>query len=145
MNDAFFLLFSDILTLQDKHNICTLLVKNQFYLYSLWNKQENIASQRLIFPPKCHHVRDCMVVWFITTYAISAYHHWCCEFEPCSGGMFSIQHYVIKVCLWLVADRWISPGTLVSSTNKTDCHNITEILLKVALNTITLTYLSTCF
>jgi hypothetical protein len=25
----------------------------------------------------------------------------------------------------------------VSSTNKTDCHNITEILLKVALNTIT--------
>jgi hypothetical protein len=27
----------------------------------------------------------------------------------------------------------------VSSTNKTDHHNITEILLKVALNTITLT------
>ena len=26
-----------------------------------------------------------------------------------------------------------------SSTNKTDCHDITEILLKVALNTITLT------
>jgi len=25
--------------------------------------------------------------------------------------------------------------TLVSSTNKTDCHAITEILLKVALNT----------
>jgi hypothetical protein len=24
----------------------------------------------------------------------------------------------------------------VSTTNKTDCHNITEILLKVALNTI---------
>jgi hypothetical protein len=30
-----------------------------------------------------------------------------------------------------------SPGTLVSSTNKTDHHDITEILLKVALNTIT--------
>jgi len=27
---------------------------------------------------------------------------------------------------------------LVSSMNKTDCHNITEILLKVALNTIIL-------
>jgi hypothetical protein len=27
-------------------------------------------------------------------------------------------------------------GTLVSSTNKTDRHDITEILLKVALNTI---------
>jgi hypothetical protein len=30
-------------------------------------------------------------------------------------------------------------GTPVSSTNKTDCHNITEIFLKVVLNTITLT------
>jgi hypothetical protein len=32
---------------------------------------------------------------------------------------------------------WFSLVTLVSSTNKTDCHDITEILLKVALNTIT--------
>ena len=31
---------------------------------------------------------------------------------------------------------WFSPGPPVSSTNKTDRHNITEILLKVALNTI---------
>ena len=30
-------------------------------------------------------------------------------------------------------------GTEVSSTNKTECHNITEILLTVALSTITLT------
>jgi hypothetical protein len=29
-----------------------------------------------------------------------------------------------------------SPGTPVSSTNKTDRHDITEILLKVALSTI---------
>jgi ketosteroid isomerase-like protein len=29
-----------------------------------------------------------------------------------------------------------SLGTPVSSTNSTDCHNITEILLKVVLNTI---------
>jgi hypothetical protein len=32
-----------------------------------------------------------------------------------------------------------SPGTPVSSTNKTNCHDITEIVLKVALNTIALT------
>jgi membrane-anchored protein YejM (alkaline phosphatase superfamily) len=30
----------------------------------------------------------------------------------------------------------VSPGTPVSSTNKTDHHDITEILLKVVLNTI---------
>ena len=34
------------------------------------------------------------------------------------------------------AGRWFSLGTPVSSTNKTDRHNITEILLKVVLNTI---------
>ena len=44
-----------------------------------------------------------------------------------------------KVCQWLAAGRLFSPGTPVSSTNKTDRHDITEILLKVALNTITLT------
>ena len=32
--------------------------------------------------------------------------------------------------------RWFSPGTPFSSTNKTDHHDITEILLKVTLNTI---------
>jgi hypothetical protein len=38
-----------------------------------------------------------------------------------------------KVCQWLTTGRWFSPGTPVSSTNKTDHHDITEILLKVAL------------
>ena len=41
-----------------------------------------------------------------------------------------------QVCQWLTTDQWFSPGTLVSFTNKTDHHDITEILLKVALNTI---------
>ena len=41
-----------------------------------------------------------------------------------------------KVCRWLATGRWFSSCTLVSSTNKTDRHDITEILLKVALNTI---------
>ena len=40
-----------------------------------------------------------------------------------------------KVCQWLATGRWFSPGTPVSSTNKTDVHDITKILLKVALNT----------
>ena len=38
-----------------------------------------------------------------------------------------------KIC------QWFSLGIPVSSTNKTDRHDITEILLKVALNTKTLT------
>jgi hypothetical protein len=31
---------------------------------------------------------------------------------------------------------WFSPGTMISSTNKTDRPDITEILLNVALSTI---------
>ena len=38
-----------------------------------------------------------------------------------------------QVCQSLAAGQWFSP---VSSTNKTDRHDITEILLKVALNII---------
>jgi hypothetical protein len=33
-------------------------------------------------------------------------------------------------------DRWFSPGTPASSTTKTGRHDIAEILLKEALNTI---------
>jgi hypothetical protein len=40
-----------------------------------------------------------------------------------NGEVYSIQQYVIKF-------------VMVSSTIKTDSHDITEILLKVALNTI---------
>jgi hypothetical protein len=36
-----------------------------------------------------------------------------------------------KVCQWLATSLWFSPGTPVSPTNKTDRHDITEILLKV--------------
>jgi hypothetical protein len=41
-----------------------------------------------------------------------------------------------KICQLFAAGWWF---TLVSSTNKIDRHDVTEILLKVALNTITLT------
>ena len=44
-----------------------------------------------------------------------------------------------KVFQWLATGRWFSPGTPVSSINKTDRIDIPEILLKVALNVITLT------
>ena len=40
-----------------------------------------------------------------------------------------------NVCQKLTTGRCFSPGTPVSSTNKTDSHDITEILLEVALST----------
>ena len=44
-----------------------------------------------------------------------------------------------KVCQWFVKGQWFSLGTPASSTNKTDRHDVAEMLLKVALDTINLT------
>ena len=82
--------------------------------------------------------RDRMVVGFTTTCAISAYHHKRCEFKSQSWQGVHDTTLCDKVCQWLAGGRWFSVGTLVFSTKKTDHHDITEILLKVALNTITL-------
>jgi hypothetical protein len=80
-----------------------------------------------------------VVVGFTTTYAISAYHYWCCEFESRSGRSVVDTPLCDKVCQWPAIGWWFSLCTLVSSNNKTDRYDITEILLKVALKTITLT------
>ena len=91
------------------------------------------------FPNKHHRGRDRMVVRFTTTCAISTYHHYSCEFEPCSWWGVLDTTLGDKVCQWFSAGRWLSPGSPISSTNKSDRHDETEILLKVELNTITLT------
>jgi len=61
---------------------------------------------------------------------------WSYGFTKCNR--YNIVWY-FKVCQWLAASRWFSLGTPASSTNKTDSHYTAEILLKVTLNTITLT------
>ena len=55
--------------------------------------------------------------------------------------VYSIQHYVIN--LSVTCDRsMVFFGYSCFPTNKTGCHDITEILLKVTLSTITLTLLT---
>ena len=66
---------------------------------------------------------------FITTKVVSS--------NPARGDVYAIQHYVIKFVSHLGAGHWFYPDTPVSSTNKTDLHDITEILLKVQINTYT--------
>ena len=60
--------------------------------------------------------RDHMVVGFTTTCAISAYHHYSCEFESHLWRGVLETTLCDQVCQLLVAGRWFSPGTLVSST-----------------------------
>ena len=57
--------------------ICYFFIRHD----ALWHKRVRRARYR-------------MVVGFTTTYASSAYHHCCCEFESRSGR--GVQHYVIK-------------------------------------------------
>jgi hypothetical protein len=63
--------------------------------------------------------------------------------------MYSINLYlIVKLLIKIMCNLFFiftlshvkkkSLGTTVSSTNKTDIHNITEILLKAVLNTLTL-------
>ena len=54
-----------------------------------------------------------------------------------SVAIFVVFSYIAAV--WVEKILWFSPGTLIFSTNETDRYDITEILLKVALNTIPLT------
>jgi hypothetical protein len=72
-----------------------------------------------------------MIVGFTTTCAHSAYHHLSCEFEPHSLRGVLDTTSCDKDCQLHVTGWWFSLDTLVPSTNKTDRHDITEILLKV--------------
>jgi hypothetical protein len=40
-----------------------------------------------------------------------------------------------KVCQWFAAGQWFSPGTPVSSTNKTYCHDIIENIVESGMKT----------
>jgi len=51
---------------------------------------------------------------------------WCTRLAAASDQVYQL----------LAHCRWFSPGTLASFTTKTGHHDIAEILLKVALNTI---------
>jgi hypothetical protein len=59
-----------------------------------------------------------------------------CEFESHRWRGVLDTTLCDNVCKSLAAARWFSPGATISSTNKTDCHDLTEILLNLALNTI---------
>jgi len=93
----------------------------------------------IYFPSILMSGRDRMVVGFTTSYAISPYHHSPLMLWVQISTRTRCTTLCDKVCQWLVAGWLFSPDPPVSSTNKsikTDRHDITEILLKVALNTI---------
>ena len=73
-----------------------------------------------------------MVVEFTTTYAIIAYHHLSCEFEPHSWRGVLDNTLCDKVCQWLATGLWISLGTPISATKV-----VTEIFFESGVKHIT--------
>ena len=92
------------------------------------------SSYRKFEPPRSRNFRQKTILFWPGTVSLPIYDNWCTVKLAFLGiTLFD------KVCQWLAAGLWFSSGTPVFSTNKTYRHNIAEILLKVALNTITLT------
>jgi hypothetical protein len=108
------------------NNILVISVRSVLLLEETGVRGENHCSTSTKLTPTC---------------AISAYYHWSCEVESPSGEVYRVFNTTLydKDCQWLAEDQWFSPRTPVSSSNKTDRTDITNILLKMALTTLTLT------
>ena len=125
---------------QNKATIVCLLM-----MYNMWKDQRECLqisdnSYHNLFHVRGRHGRDRRVVGFTTPYPISTYHYYRCEFESCSGEVSSIQHYLIKfvsdlrqVSGFLLVSQFPPPMKLTAMI-----YLVTEILLKVLLNNITL-------
>ena len=87
----------------------------------------------------------CRLIWYSAQPVIEneslycIYVFICCTLQH-TGVLDTTLCY--KVCQWPASGRLLSPCSPVSSTNKTDQHDIAEILLKVALNTIAIAHYS---
>ena len=105
---------------------CLIFPSNSHYTFSCFKHKFNKSKTPIQLPSN--------VLWthgmcFMT----------CLDCEMFLGLWICVEVYSMKLYQWLAAGRWFSPSTPVSSTNKTYRHDINEILLKVVLNTITLT------
>jgi hypothetical protein len=74
--------------------------------------------------------------------------YWVKLLDPEFTEKTSVHQYIpgkpYHICTLRHACWWFSPCNLVSSTNKIKLHDNTEILVKVALNTINLTLTHIC-
>jgi hypothetical protein len=87
-------------------------------------------------------------MWCLQHFKAFVNNMWCLQhFKAFVNNMWCLQHFktdkstqnIVPTCMFISDLQQVGSFSLdppVSSTNKTDCHDITEILLKVALNTI---------
>ena len=125
--------YKNIFNLTEKYSnlYIVLLFYNYSYQYSIYVLMLRIPTQaQTPVPTIIVSIYKTIVMsvtsrrWIQLTWVVS----WNCI----HGEVYSIQHYVIKFAsdLWQVSGGY--SGFLHSSTNKSDCHDITEILVSVA-------------
>ena len=98
----------------------------------LHQELEIICSSIVFYILSCYNWNDVFVVFLL-------FGNRCCH-DRFGNSIYLVLplNLFIRVCQCLATCRWFSSSTPVSSPKNTDSHDITEILLKVALNTITL-------
>jgi hypothetical protein len=112
------------------------IIPEDFFLIStcviydlIYNKIEDTGILQILMNMYCLFVWWCLTP-FTTTYGISAYQYWCCEFESSSGR--GVQHYVIKFgsylgqvggFLWVL--RFPTPITLTATIITQICSKVT--------------------
>ena len=114
----------------------------------IWQYMDRSVTKKILYGPQCHELFAiyiisgpgcCFAFIFILMINLPVLHIYTgCIF---AGGCYLLLLTLYdKICRWLAEGQWFFTGTPVTSTNKTDRHDITEILLKVELNTISLTF-----
>jgi hypothetical protein len=92
------------------------------------SNRTNIESEAKSVPLTCINITSKFnIILFQNSNGITPFKEGCLDTTLCD----IVYH-------WVVAGGCFSPDPPVSSTNKTDRHNMTQILLRVALNIITL-------
>jgi hypothetical protein len=138
--------------------------RNYFEIINDWplgNGAGDIASIQVHILKRIDHLQNASIITILTIIILHSqkqYSLYCCRhlhyilhsfysifiIYKCNSlsyiqhrEVYSMQHYVINLTV-TCGRSMVFSGTLVSFTNKTDSHNITEILLKVVLNTVSL-------
>ena len=114
------------------------------YTCVIWGLISDILSPfwRIYFALNCTNFQSCLGDRRLWSYGSWVYNYLCNQclspltlwvWIPLRRGLLNTT-LCDNVCQCLTAGQWFSP---ISSSNKTVRHDITEMLLKVALNTIT--------
>ena len=73
-------------------DLVVFLLEKKNEIWQAYRQRQTLRHDNTVSGGRCGHER--VIVGFTTTYVISAYKHWCYEFEFHSGR--SVHHYVIQ-------------------------------------------------